>query len=434
MKQIEKRGKNSWRICAVATTENGTETRIKTIRMDPSLTEDQQLVMAKREHAIMVASLSGVLTCSHTVRTWSEEWITKILEPDCSPVTIANYRHLLDSRILPYLGDVPLADLTPTLLTDWLIRVRQAPRKSTRLPDQLLSHPRSPSEKLAPPSYKKKPLSTNTVNHYYTCLNNLLNAAVRLGYLEQNPMDRVKRPHQRKQQLTILSEEGAARMIRDVSDAPEPYRRAVLLALLCGLRLGELVALRWKDLDLVNNYIHVAQSLKYVSGQGSFLGVPKTESSARDVAIPPSLAAMLRSAVMDDLVEVNKNLGIDEPQRDPVWVIHGKADTPMHKDTPSKWFRRFADAHGFQGLRFHDLRHAHASILVAHNHDVAAVAARLGHSDPSITIQTYTHAFRAGDLAAAGTMDAFLLSSLPPDVAAIYHSDTEALPADASIT
>ena len=60
MKQIEKRGKNSWRICAVATTENGTETRIKTIRMDPSLTEDQQLVMAKREHAIMVASLSLV--------------------------------------------------------------------------------------------------------------------------------------------------------------------------------------------------------------------------------------------------------------------------------------------------------------------------------------------------------------------------------------
>ena len=68
----------------------------------------------------------------------------------------------------------------------------------------------------------------------------------------------------------------------------------------------------------------------------------------------------------------------------------------MHHDTPSKWFRRFADAHGFQGVRFHDLRHTHATILLANNIGVVAVAHRMGHDDPSVTLRTYAHALTAG--------------------------------------
>ena len=409
--KIVKRGANSWRLTPGVRTPDGRPVKPKTIHLDPALSEDLQLLQAKRELAIWEASLAaGGSRAAHTVRTWSEEWLGKHLL-DASPVTVANYRHLLSSRILPHLGDVLLADLTPTLLTDWLITVRNAPRKSTRLPDDQLSHPRPESQKLATPSQRKRPLSVNTVNHYYTCMTAMLNCAVRLGYLEHNPMERVQRPHQRKQQLVTLSESSAATLIQAVADQPAAYRLSVLLALLCGLRLGEIVALRWTDLDLVNNVIHVTRSLKYVTGEGSFLGDPKTDTSARDVAIPPAFAMQLRGACMNDMVAVNADRDIGQSLLDPVWVIHGPGDTPLHKDTPSKWFRRFADAHGFTGLRFHDLRHAHASILVAHNLDVAAIAARLGHSDPSLTLHTYTHAFRAGDLTAAATMDAIFTSA-----------------------
>lgn len=73
----------------------------------------------------------------------------------------------------------------------------------------------------------------------------------------------------------------------------------------------------------------------------------------------------------------------------------------LHHDTPSKWFRRFADAHGFEGVRFHDLRHTHATILLANNIDAVAVATRMGHADASVTLRIYAHALRRRDEDAA---------------------------------
>jgi integrase len=78
--------------------------------------------------------------------------------------------------------------------------------------------------------------------------------------------------------------------------------------------------------------------------------------------------------------------------------------TPMHHDTPSKQFRKFADAHGFEGVRFHDLRHTHATLLFANNIDAVAVASRLGHEDASTTLKVYAHAIRRRDRDSAEAM------------------------------
>ena len=77
---------------------------------------------------------------------------------------------------------------------------------------------------------------------------------------------------------------------------------------------------------------------------------------------------------------------------------------PVHHDTPSKWFRKFADANGFTGVRFHDLRHTHATLLFADNIDAVAVASRLGHDDASTTLRIYAHAIRTRDLESAAAM------------------------------
>ena len=96
------------------------------------------------------------------------------------------------------------------------------------------------------------------------------------------------------------------------------------------------------------------------------------------------------------------------------WIVHGPYGRQRNKDTPSKWFRRFVREHKYGKMTFHDLRHAHASILAAHNIDIAAIAARMGHSDPSVTLANYIAPLTARDAAAATALDELLSPLLVP--------------------
>lgn len=418
MGYYEKRGRNSYRICTMIKNPDGHwEPHRETIHTDPNLPEDVQILEVKKELAMMEARLAAQTAEVYSLNKWAEEWLTVHLEPNCSPVTVSNYRHLLDSRILPQLGKLPLCELSPALLTDWLFRLRSDPRKSTRLPDDQLSRPRHPSDKLASPSKQKKPLSAKTLLHYYECMSSMLAAAVRMGYIEHNPMDRVQRPRQKKKKPVILSEEGALQLIAALKQEPACYRLAVLLALICGLRLGEVTALRFSDVDFIAGTINIIRALKYTSDDGAFLDDPKTESASRLITLSPSMARILQDAYDLDAYEIECAEYFHQPVTvtAPDYIVHSRNFSRLNKDTPSKWFRRFADAHGFPGLRFHDLRHAHASILISHNVDVATVASRMGHSSPSITLNIYTHAFRHRDQEAAAALDPLLAPLIPQD-------------------
>lgn len=408
MGTVEKRGKNTWRVGTQVKTRAGWEWVRMTLHMDPALSEAVQRRDAERELKHLEDRLKLEEETRLTLRQWSEEWLEKVVAPDASPVTLHNYRHLLDSRILPALGDTPLEDLTPALLTDWLLTVRAAPRRSTRKEEAALSRPRGKTEKLIPDHKKDKPLSVNTVLHYYTCMVAMLSAAVRLGYLESNPMDRVQRPKLRAKKLKALTEEDAVCLIGRLADAQPGCRLAVLLALLCGLRLGEVGALKWKDVDWQHSTLTVSKAIKYTPEDGLFEAAPKSAAGDRVITLPPAMAAILRAAMWDDAMEEQDWPELWQGQG---YIVHGAHGKPLHHDTPSKWFRVFADSHGFSGVRFHDLRHAHASILVAHGIDVAAVASRMGHGDPGITLRTYAHALPLRDQAAAAALDPLLPSA-----------------------
>ena len=412
MGYIEKRGKNSWRITVNVKTVTGqwVPNRL-TLHMDPALSEAVQRRDAERELERLEKRLSGEDPASYTVRQWAEVWLEKHVSPDDSPVTVANYRHLLECRILPYFDErrICLQDLTPAILTDWLLWVRNSPRRTTRRRDDALARPRTDAEqkRLVSASAASKPLSVNTVLHYYTCMTAMLSAAVQMGYLEHNPMERVKRPKQRKRAKVFLSEDQAVFLIERVMQLPREksgLRLAVLLALVCGLRLGEVTALSHHDRNPLTDVLTISRALKYTGSTGSFLGDPKSAAGSRTVTLPPILAQLLQDALWDDVAQE-----MDGVKWDPHWwIIHGRHGAQLHKDTPSKWFRTFADENGFRGVTFHDLRHAHASILVAHNLDVAAIAARLGHENSAVTLSTYTHPFAARDQDAADAMTRLL--------------------------
>lgn len=422
MGYIEKRGKNSWRIVSYMDTATGKQPVKMTLRMDPSLPESVQRRDAERELVNLEKRLQAASATAWTVRAWAETWLQKYIAPDNSAVTVSNYRYLLDSRILPILGDYLLTDLTPAILTDWLLQVRSAPRKTTRKPDSELSRDRRPQEEkhLISAAKKKKPLSAKTVKNYYGCLSAMLTEAIRAGYLEHNPLDRVKPPRLHKQQKKIITEQQAIALIQDLRSLPEKdhcYVLAILLALLCTLRLGEVCAIRYTDVNWKGSTIDVSKAMKYTSETGTYIDRPKTDSANRIITLPPSMMELLRWGWNLDYTDRAQISAEDEqagrpPRYNPAgYIVHGRLGKPMNKDTPSKWFHRFAMAHGLD-ITFHDLRHVHASILVAHGVDIAAIASRMGHSDASVTLSTYTHPFAAQDRRAADVLEN-LLQQLP---------------------
>ena len=341
--------------------------------------------------------------------------MTQHVQPNLSENTYKDYRHFLDARILPLIGDVPLKKLTPLVLNQWLLDVRQSPRRTTRLPDEQLKTPRRPSDtaKMASPEKLDKPLSPRTIQHYYDTLYAMLDKAVQWEVLNHNPLDRVDRPKAKKPKVNYLTEERAVELLRCLREEPNMcYRAALLLALLCGLRLGEVGALRLDDVDWQHGTIDISRALKYTPQAGNFVGSPKTESSERLIALPPGMMAVLHETreYQKEVASWAGDLWVGEG-----WIVHAWNGAQLHHDTPSKWFRRFADAHGFEGVRFHDLRHTHATVLLANNIDAVAVASRLGHADATTTLRTYAHALRRRDDDAARTIQ-FLLDRADDDL------------------
>ena len=409
MGTIEKRGKNSWRI--------GTQIKVAgewqwvriPLRMDPALSEASQRKQAERELLILESRLQGELLDIPTLREWSETWLTKHLDQDASPVTVANYRYLLSSRILPQLGDRFLSDLTPAILTDWLYNLRKDKRKTTRLPDDKLKRPRRAGEELITDAQQAKPLSVKTALNYYGCMKTMLAAAVRIGLLEYNPMDRVPRPKKRKKKKATLPEAEVVALLQlIITEAKTPLKLAVLLAMLCSLRLGEVGALKYSAVDWAAGTITVDRSLKYTPATGAFIAETKTDAGDRVITLPPSMIRILRDAMWEDAAEEQ-----DDPDRwqGANWIVHSRHGARVNKDTPSKWFRQFADDHGFPGLTFHGLRHVHATILLQKRVDLQSVSSRMGHADPSVTLRAYADAMPARDQDAAAMMDQLLITS-----------------------
>ena len=412
MGTVEHRGKNSWRIGAQVKIAGSWQWVRIPLRMDPELPEDAQRRAAERELRKLEARLAGEPAEVPTLREWSETWLTKHLSQDASPVTVANYRYLLSSRILPQLGDLPLTDLTPARLTDWLYNLRKEPRKSTRLPDDKLKRPRRKGEQLITDAQAAKPLSAKTAQNYLGCVKTMLAAAVRVGLLEYNPADRVQGPKKRKKKKATLPEPEVIALLQlIITEAETPLKLAVLLAMLCSLRLGEVGALKYSDIDWDAGTITVDRSLKYTPADGAFVAETKTEAGDRVITLPPSMIRILHDAMWDDVMEAQD---LPEKWKGAFWIVHSRHGARVNKDTPSKWFRAFADAHG--------------TMLLQHHVDLQSVSVRMGHSDPSVTLRAYADAMPARDQEAAATMDRLLLAT-GSVVPAEPTADPEAPPA-----
>jgi len=389
---IEKRGTNSWRITIWdGRNPDGTLRRIRdVIHFPASMSEAQQRKQCEEHKALLYAKAkTGLLVSSrqYTFREYAEMWMQDYPPTaDLSPVTVRGYKDLLEGRIYAALGHIKLHQLSA--------------QQVTRFYNKLLTEPSKANGATG------KPLSASTVLHYHRLLRAMLNTAVKWGIIATNPVLKASIPKNDTKKMKVYDPETAAVLLTKLEDAPLKYHVGVVLGLLGQLRLGEIGALNWSDVDFDNSLLRIERSASAVVGQGVIIKSTKTEASQRTIALPIQAMALLRKLKAEQN-EQRIQLGA-------AWVNSNAVLAQWngerhHPDRLSVWFQRFLKENNLPPIRFHDLRHTGASLLMnIMGMPTQIVTNRLGHSSATVTLSFYSHGFAQKDKAAADGLEELL--------------------------
>ncbi len=228
-------------------------------------------------------------------------------------------------------------------------------------------------------------LSGGTVLNLHLVLTQALGQAVRWGLLPRNPAAGAQPPRPRRPEPVAVDERLSARIL-DVTSGTR-FECVVAIALATGMRRGEILGLRWSDLAPDLSLAHVRRSL-HASSQGVSTCEPKTRRSRRTVALPSFLRPYLRRQITD---QSRRRDVLEDAWTDTGAVVDSGDGTVWHPATLSSAWVRFCRARRLPAVRFHDLRHAHATLMLLAGVHPKVVSERLGHASVGITLDLYSH-------------------------------------------
>ncbi|WP_314591412.1 site-specific integrase [Paenibacillus terrigena] len=230
-----------------------------------------------------------------------------------------------------------------------------------------------------------KGLAENTVKRIFSVINTALNQAFRMELVRRNVARVVSKPKGERRELKVWDLETINRFLEATHDGSR-YSIAMYLALMTGMRQGELLGLRWADIDFDNKTIHVQQSL---ARDGKTINhTLKSKKSIRSVAISTETVARLKEQRKLIVMEMVKEG--EEYQKNDLVICSSKG-TPASTRSIMKVWNKFIERLELPRITFHDLRHTHASLLLQQGVHPKIVSERLGHSSVVITLDTYSH-------------------------------------------
>ena len=278
----------------------------------------------------------------------------QIKEGEVKAKTMDTYRYNVERYILPRLGNVQLGKIDP-------LQVQMA------LHDISKKH------------------GARTSNYCRSILSGALNRAVDWQLLARNPIEGVKRVKETKCEMILWTPEQTRKFL----DVASEHRLYALfhLALLSGLRIGELLGLQWQDLN--GDVLHVRRTLTTVKGK-PFLSTPKTERGKRAVTLPQDALKVLEQHRAQQDAE-REYLGDSWTETEHIFL--STLGTLLGQRGVTRLSHSLQEKAGVPRARLHDARHMHVSLLVKSKVDPSAVADRLGHADPAFTLRQYSHVF-----------------------------------------
>ena len=318
-----------------------------------------------------------------TVGEFLDRWLTDYAKPKVSPKTYERYQEMIDGHIRPALGSYLLPKLAPLHIQAFYSRALASGRKDG-----------------------KGGLSAQSVVHFHRLLNKAFAQALKWQLLARNPIQAVEPPKAQRQEMRALDEDETASLL-SLLGATRLYM-PVMLAVTAGLRRGEILGLRWSNVDLATGTITVVQSLEQTKA-GLRFKVPKTHRSRRCIALPTITVETLRS---HRVRQAEDRLALGPAYEDHDLVCPRPGGSPWPPDVFSTAFAFFVRRSSIRPFRFHDLRHSHASHLLRAGVHPKIVSERLGHSTVSITLDTYSHILPGMQEDAVRLIDAALTTAI----------------------
>jgi integrase len=274
-------------------------------------------------------------------------------------VSYEGYEDAIRHHVLPELGPLALVELTPLRLQ--------------RLYSGLLAG-----------SETRQQLSGGTVLNLHRVLHQALGQAVRWQLLAANPAAGAQPPRPKRSERVVVDPEIAERLLTGTTGTM--YELPCALALASGMRRGELLALRWSDLSRDYGQLQVVRTIQ-PTREGLVYEEPKSARSRRTILLPDFIRPYLERQRTDQ----ERRRQVAAQWEENGLVIDSRNGNPRHPDTLSAGWSRFVRTLGLPGVRFHDLRHAHATLLLLQGVHPKIVSERLGHATIAITLDTYSH-------------------------------------------
>jgi integrase len=302
-----------------------------------------------------------------------------------SRLTAINNESYIRNHIIPILGDIPLAKLSAMAVQRFISELTE------------------------------KGLAPSTVKRIYNIVNTALNKAEKMQMIHKNVASLVDKPRIRKKELNVWDVAEVQRFL-EVAFKETRYYIAFHLAIATGMRQGEILGLRWADVDFDNMKVSITQTLSH-DGKELVKGA-KTAMSIRSIAIDSETVAALqrhRKLVLEEKLRagnIYEDLGL---------VVCTNIGTVTKPRAIMKVWNRIRDKAQLPRITFHDLRHTHASLMLKQNVHPKIVSERLGHSSVNITLDTYSHLLPNMQQDAAELLGKTLFKPIVRETRATYH-------------
>ena len=331
-----------------------------------------------------------------TFLEFSERWMHDYATLQLDETTTSIYQILLDTHILPAIGHLKLSKIQPVHMN--------------KLYKEMSEHRLDG---------KDGGYSPTTIKRVHALISSILSTAAQWNVILSNPCERVKPPKQLRDTSDIqyFTEEETAAFLQFLSDGTNAgeiklqYNIFYQIAIFCGLRRGESIALLWSDIDFEAKTMSITKSTSIVKGKAVTKST-KTKSSVRTISSPDHILELLREyrAEYDSYRYTIGSLWAGE---DHIFIQWNGVQ--MYPSTPSATFKKLIHSYNethedkLPDIRLHDLRHTSATLLISQNVDVKTVSSRLGHAQTSTTMNIYAHALKKKDVAAAEALENLLI-------------------------
>jgi integrase len=321
-----------------------------------------------------------------TVGEFLRAWLSDVAKPSVKPKTYRTYADLVKLHIEPGLGSHRLDKLAPQHVRSWVNEKLATPQPS-----------RKKARKGEDPE-PGAPLSPRTVKHLLVTLRGALDSAVRDGLIQRNVAALVDPPRATKPTMHTFTPEQA----RAFLDAVKGHRLEALFAtaIALGYRQGEALGPQWPDVDLDNSTLTVRQAIQRIDGKLTI--TPTKKDKIHTVNLP----AVTRSALMAHrIAQGGERILAGSRWRETGFVFTTSIGTPINARSVIRVFHAVLKTAGLPALRFHDLRHSAATLLLAQGVSPRYISDLLGHSQVSFTMQTYAHVLPHVQREVAAKMD-----------------------------